>query len=247
MNEVLASMYEEKIDMSDIQYAALTQIATAPLTAAYCYQIARKNQPLANIIFEKSTCTIHVVDAELQFEADALNKWEVFFLHLSPVNELRVVMISSNLNPGNLPLELLSRIKLCENCRLHNRKLIFKFHDKQTYCDYWADGEYITPNIVCAFNVNISRSSIYNTKDPWPKTLNCIFKQKVPFLVTAHTLNELQKDMSRVTECAEQKFKFIVEPKINNFASVRPDRNFITDDEMPLLFKNYCYTLLVGV
>lgn len=50
--------------------------------------------------------------AELQFEADALNKWEVFFLHLRPdVEELRVVLISPVLNPGDLPLDLLGNIR----------------------------------------------------------------------------------------------------------------------------------------
>jgi mitochondrial splicing suppressor protein 51 len=63
-------------------------------------------------IFKSSTYTIHVVGAELQFEADALNKWEVFFLHLVPaVSELRVVLLATDLNPSNLPLELLSKVK----------------------------------------------------------------------------------------------------------------------------------------
>ncbi|XP_038218217.1 muscle M-line assembly protein unc-89-like [Zerene cesonia] len=42
INEVLASLYEERIEMDDVQYATLTQIASAPLTAAYSYQISRK-------------------------------------------------------------------------------------------------------------------------------------------------------------------------------------------------------------
>lgn len=88
---------------------------------------------------------------------------------------------------------------------------------------------------------------MYNGKDPWPRTINCILKQKIPFLVTSYTLNELQRDLSRVKECSEIDLKVIIEPKFNCFASVRPDRNFISDDEMPLLFKNYCYMLVCGV
>lgn len=34
--------------MNDIQYAALTQIATAPLTAAYCHQLYRRNNIATN-------------------------------------------------------------------------------------------------------------------------------------------------------------------------------------------------------
>lgn len=53
-----------------------------------------------------------MVGAELQFEADALYKWEIFFLHLKPdVKELRVVLVGPELNPSNLPLDILAKIK----------------------------------------------------------------------------------------------------------------------------------------
>ncbi|XP_028167956.1 titin isoform X2 [Ostrinia furnacalis] len=246
MNEVLASMYEEKIDMNDIQYAALTQIATAPLTTAYCLQTYAKLTN-ANGTAKKATCTVHVVGGELQFEADALHKWEVFLLHQRPgARELGVAMVAPELNPSSLPLQLLARVKLCENCRTNKRRVVFSFQDKTTYHDYWDSDHFLTPDIVCAFNPSIKRSSMYNGKDPWPKTINCILKMKTPFLVTAYTLTELQRDLAKIKECAETDLKVLIEPKFNSFASVRPDRNFISDDEMPLLFKNYCYMLVCG-
>ncbi|KAJ8708856.1 hypothetical protein PYW08_010238 [Mythimna loreyi] len=246
INEVLASMYEEKIDITDIQYAALTQLATAPLTAAYCHQLCRsKAAGLTNGVNKKTSFTIHVVGAELQFEADALNKWEVFFLHLRPdLQELRVVLINYNLNPSNLPLELLGKIKLCENCRQNNRRVVFNFQDKRTYADYKSSEDYVVPDIVCAFNPSIQRSSVFNGKDPWPSTIDAILKLKVPFIITGYTITELQKDCTRIKECSETGYNFIAEPRYNNFASVRPDRNFISDDEMPLLFKNYCFAII---
>ncbi|CAH2098509.1 unnamed protein product [Euphydryas editha] len=250
MNEVLGIMYEEKIDMDDIQYAALTQLASAPLTAAYGYQLYSKkmNSTNANGIAKKSTFTIHAVGTDLQFEADSLNKWEIFFLHLRPdVQDLRVVLIGPDLNPSNLPLELLGKIKLCENCRTNERRVIFHFHDKETYCDYYSSNDFITPDIVCAFNPNIHRSCLYNIEDIWPATINSILKQKVPFIITSYTIEELERDMSRVKETARYNFNVISEPKPNTFSSMRPDRNFITDHEIPLLFKNYCYTILCGV
>ncbi|KAH9636058.1 hypothetical protein HF086_016932 [Spodoptera exigua] len=100
--------------------------------------------------------------------------------------------------------------------------------------------------IVCAFNPAIQRSSIYNGKDPWPSTIDAILKQKVPFIITGYTITELHKDCIRIKECSETGFNFIAEPKYNNFASVRPDRNFISDDEMPLLFKNYCFAIVTA-
>ncbi|CAG4972343.1 unnamed protein product [Colias eurytheme] len=242
INEVLASLYEEKIEMDDIQYATLTQIASAPLTTAYGYQMCRKN---ANGLNKRSTFSIHIVGAELQFEADVLNKWERFFLHLRPdIKDLRIVLISPNLNPSNLPLDLLRNVKLCEQCRCNNRRLLFSFEDKKTYFDYYTSEDFIHPDIVCAFNPSIERSSIYNGKDPWPATLKCVAKLKSPLLITAYTLDELNRDLSRVQKYS---FEVLTEPKYNNFASIRPDRNFITDDEIPLLFKNYCFSVVCGV
>ena len=100
---------------------------------------------------------------------------------------------------------------------------------------------------VCAFNPNIQRTSTYKIEDTWPMTLKYIFKQRVPFLLTAYTLNELKRDIDRVKECSKIDFKMISEPKLNPFTSVRPDRNFITDHEMPLLFKNNCFSIMCGV
>ncbi|XP_050356459.1 uncharacterized protein LOC126777494 isoform X2 [Nymphalis io] len=150
INEVLGAMYEEKIDMDEIQYAALTQLASAPLTAAYGYQLhtTKMNSTCANGVSKKVTFTIHAVGPDLQFEADALNKWEVFFLHLRPdVQELRVVLVGPDLNPSELPLDLLGKIKLCENCRVNKRRVIFHFHDKETYHEYYSSDDFITPDI----------------------------------------------------------------------------------------------------
>lgn len=85
-------------------YATLTQLATAPLTAYYATQISGR--------MPEDVFTIHLVGAELQFEADILNVWETFFLHLSPkLVELNIVFCGPELNAENLPVEILSRIR----------------------------------------------------------------------------------------------------------------------------------------
>ncbi|XP_046972798.1 FK506-binding protein 5 [Vanessa cardui] len=249
INEVLGAMYEEKIDMDEIQYAALTQLASAPLTTAYGYQLysTKMNSTCANGVLKKATFTIHAVGTDLQFEADALNKWEIFFLHLRPdVQDLRVVLVGPDLNPSELPLELLGKIKLCENCRANKRRVIFHFHDKETYHEYYSSDDFITPDVVCAFNPNIQRSSLYNIKDTWSSTIDSILQQKIPFIITSYNIEELERDISRVKEISRYNFNVVSEAKHNPFSSLRPDRNFITDHEIPLLFKNYCFSILCG-
>ncbi|XP_063544607.1 titin [Cydia strobilella] len=244
INEVLAAMYEQKIDMSDIEYAALTQLATAPLTALFCLQ----HRPNAATGITKKTMTFHIVGAELQFEADVLNKWEVFMLHLLPnVEEIKVVLVGPDLNPSNLPLDLLGKIRYCENCQRNKRRVVFGFQDKRTYHEFWASEDFSVPDLVCAFNPSIQRSSAYNGKDTWPATINCILKLKCPLAITSYTLSELTSDLLRVQECATVRYNVLCAPRNNCFASVRPDRNFISDNEAPLLFKNHCVTVVCGV
>lgn len=98
---------------------------------------------------------------------------------------------------------------------------------------------------VCAYNPNIYRSSGYDV-DKWPSTINCILKRRVPFVVTSHSIEELRRDIGKLRECAKIDFNVVSEIKYNPFGSVRPDRNFITDHEIPLLFKNYCFCILCG-
>lgn len=85
-------------------FATLTQLATAPLTAYYATRVADAK------IGEKFI--IHLVGAELQFEADILDIWESFFLHLFPkLTELNIVFCGPELNAENIPLEIISRIR----------------------------------------------------------------------------------------------------------------------------------------
>lgn len=88
----------------DCMFATLTQLATAPLTAFFAIQKSEQ------IIGEKFT--IHLVGAELQFEADVLDIWETFFLHLAPnLMELTIVFCGPELNAENIPLDIISRIR----------------------------------------------------------------------------------------------------------------------------------------
>lgn len=85
-------------------FATLTQLATAPLTAYFATQKAGQQ------IGEKFT--IHLIGAELQFEADVLDIWETFFLHLAHnLMELTVVFCGPELNAENIPLDIISRIR----------------------------------------------------------------------------------------------------------------------------------------
>lgn len=62
--------------------------------------------------------------------------------------------------------------------------------------------------------------------------------QPAPVLVTEYTSYELKKDLEKV-ENLFGKLKLLVQPGLNPYASLKPGLNVISEDETPVIFKNY--------
>lgn len=122
-------------------------MATAPLTAYFAAQIA-------NLQIEEKF-TIHLIGAELQFEADVLDIWETFFLHLAHnLVELTVVFCGPELNAENIPLDIISRIRMCRTCRQHCRIVKFDFQCAKLYHDYANSTAYSKPDLSMPHDYN---------------------------------------------------------------------------------------------
>ncbi|XP_043063658.1 uncharacterized protein LOC122319887, partial [Drosophila ficusphila] len=79
---------------NECEYAALTQVSTGPLTAWFALKLCER---LRNC----EVLTLHLIGAEIEFEVDMLQKWELFLLHIMPsVKTLNVVFIGPELNPN---------------------------------------------------------------------------------------------------------------------------------------------------
>lgn len=158
-----------KVIKDDCVFATLTQLATAPLTAYFAAQKAEQQ------IGEKFT--IHLIGAELQFEADVLDIWETFFLHLAHnLMELTIVFCGPELNAENIPLDIISRIRsvsfqllnsselnrkcyiwfqhsfltlcrMCRTCRQNCRIVKFDFQCAKFYHDYAKSSSYSKPDL----------------------------------------------------------------------------------------------------
>lgn len=218
-------------------YATLTQLATAPLTALYA---AQKNQQQIGEVY-----TIHLVGAELQFEADTLDKWETFFLHLVPtLVECRVVFVGPELNAENLPLEILSRIRMCRTCRQNCRIVKFDFQCGKLYHDYANSSAFAKPDLVCFFNPGLYRTTGFNGLDTWPLTIKSATSMNCPVVVTSYTEVESPRDLDRIQKESDRPLTVVQSPHINPFASQRPERNFISDEVAPMIFKNFfCFSV----
>ncbi|XP_053670883.1 axoneme-associated protein mst101(2)-like [Anopheles nili] len=215
-------------------YAVLSQIATAPLTALHAYQ--QTGLPFGNAF------TIHLVGAELQFEGDTLDKWEAFFLHLVPeVAVLRVVFVGPELNVENLPIDVISRFRMCRTCRMKCRVVAFDFQCLTMYHDYRHSSRYQRPNLICFFNPGLHRTTGYGGLDTWPATIHAATEANCPMVVTAYTELESPLDLDRLQRESTRTLQIVQPPAINPFGSKRPDRNFISDETAPMIFKNYYY------
>lgn len=86
------------------EFAALTQISTGPLTAFYALKLCDR--------LHAEQLTIHLIGAEMEFEVDVFQKWEIFLLHIMPaLKTLNIVFIGPELNAPKISFEQLSKIK----------------------------------------------------------------------------------------------------------------------------------------
>lgn len=78
-------------------------------------------------------------------------------------------------------------------------------------------------------------------EDTWPETIGAASSLRVPIVVTAYTEYESPLDFERFVEECGRELKIVQKPTENPFSSIKPERNFISDNEAPLMFKNYFY------
>lgn len=92
---------------------------------------------------------------------------------------------------------------------------------------------------VCFFNAGLYRSTGFNGLDTWPETIQSAVSLNCPIVVTSYTEIESPKDLERIEKDAKQELKIIQYPIANPYTSQRPERNFISDEIAPMIFKNY--------
>lgn len=143
------------------EFAALTQVSTGPLTAFFALK-------LCGLLGAKQL-TIHLIGAEMEFEVDVFQKWEIFLLHILPALEtLHIVFIGPELNPNNISFDQLSTIRCiecicicfsvikmfipffafrcCRLCRKAQRTIQYHFENR-LYHDYYMEPDFLKPDL----------------------------------------------------------------------------------------------------
>lgn len=221
--------------MDLVHYLELTEIASVPLTALHALQLCCEQLLISSVSLE-----IHLIGAESNFETNYLEKWELYFIHLIPnLKYLKVVFIGPELN---VSYEEGKKHINCDECKKKKKYLEFQYISA-LYHDYAKSKTYTLPGIICAFNPGLYRTTGHSGCDTWPVTIKTMFSvMKIPIVLTAYTKAESELDLQRVKTI--QTINIVKGPCKNPFSSLKPSLNFITEDETPVIFKNFYYTII---
>ncbi|XP_017879387.1 uncharacterized protein LOC108624515 [Ceratina calcarata] len=243
-DELMCEIYGDSSyyrQMDCYTYCLLSHLSTIPLTALYTMQISCDDWQT------KIEYTIHVIGAEFQFEGINLYVWEKLFLHLSAnLKTLRLIFIGPELHlPRDVPPKLLSTVNLCQRCKSDNRAIVVSFKPEKLYHDVIHDSTSIAePDLICAFNPGLYRKTGFGGRDTWFETIREFCGKLKPVAITSYTADEMVWEMARIGSVAE--IDVILQPRLNPYASIKPDRNFVSDDTNPLIYKNFHIAIVKG-
>lgn len=242
LDALMTQLYDHSTyycNMDCYTYCSLSHISTIPLTTLYSMQASCQDWKTVE------SFVVHIIGAEFHFEGINLHVWEKFFLHLLPnLKHLRLMFIGPELQLPMVPLNLLTAIRMCSACKLSDRRVDVSFYPGKFYHDFYRSERFVAPHIVCLFNPGLYRETGFQGRDTWPETIEKICEIKVPVCVTSYTKHEIPREMSRIKSIAD--VETILEPRRNPFASIKPDRNFVSDDTVPLIYKNYYLAIVKG-
>lgn len=97
---------------------------------------------------------------------------------------------------------------------------------------------------VCFFNPGLHRITGFNGLDTWPETIKVATSLACPIVVTSYTEYESPRDLERFQMESTKgghgtQLSIVHPPQMNHYSSQRPERNFISDEVAPLIFKNF--------
>jgi len=235
--------------MGKIKLTMLTELATYPLSILWGLQEASKaaaaQGEIAPISSRKSL-VVHVVGAEIAFECNNLAKWDVFLLNTLPgLQSLYVIFTGPEL--GNVPAGTWDEDMRCPHCIRNKKQFVCDFQPATLYHDYVNSSNYISPDVIVAFNCGLYRETGFQGSDSWGKTLPYLLKAGVPLILTAYTAAEAPLDLKRLQQQSKHPLQVLLPSQKNPYRSTRPCKNFVSEEESPLIFKNQYITVVKGI
>lgn len=199
----------------NVQRSANSEIFSRPLTLLYA--IEKLNYCV------KDQLIVHVIGANAVELVDP-SAFEVIFYYWPNLKELQLVFIGPDLPKSYfMPKQEWNerqRAKIKFNVKIEPTY----YHDFIKTLDDTNHADFII-----GYNLGVHEYfNVGSINDSWASTIKLIAQGKAPFLVTAYTYDEAQKDHERILSYSK-KFITIFQDK-NPFASQRHYRDFETED-----------------
>ncbi|XP_043600064.1 uncharacterized protein LOC122575315 isoform X5 [Bombus pyrosoma] len=171
----------------------------------------------------------------------------IYLARNSNSKKLHLILIGPELQlPKDVPPRLLSMVPICKKCKSAGRAVIVTFKPEKLYHCLVRDPSQTlaTPDLICLFNPGLYRTTGFAGKDTWLETIREFSKTLAPTTITSYTAQEMLWEINRINSVAD--VEVLLQPCKNPFASVKPDRNFVSDNTNPLIYKNYYITIVKG-
>ena len=167
----------------------------------------------------QSEFIVHVLGANgLELEVSA---WEIILHWFPKIQKLKIVLIGPELHQDSMMPDL------CDLCNYNKKAFVVEFHDV-LYHIYMSKG-YTKPNLIIGYNLGIHEFiNPGSMEDTWKDTILSLPKNDSPFILTAYTENEARKEHERMCFFLGNTTKYFCFEK-NNFASLKPHRDFETE------------------
>ena len=221
---------ENNSELDPVQVALLSDHLTFPVSLMFILE----QVGIANGLFVETAeeLIIHVLGARLEVEVFAVVKWEVMFHHLPKLKTLRLCFIGPEV--GKVTGKNESLAEMCTACKSSKRQTHFKI-SPLSYKEF-LESSSVLPHAVISFN-----SSLYENSeiDMWDDTLGCVKGfPNTPFIFTSYTESEIKKDLNTLEDFAQAELDVLVPPQMNPFCSLRPYRDWESENNIPVFYKN---------
>jgi len=236
------------MSMGKVKLTMLTELATYPLSILWGLHEASKAAVAKGQITplgSRKSLVIHIVGAEAAFECNNLAKWDVFLLNTLPdLQSLYIIFTGPELD--NVPVGAWDEDIRCPHCIRNKKQFICDFQPGTLYHDYVNSSNYISPDVIVAFNCGLYRETGFKGSDSWAKTIPYLLKAGVPLILTAYTAAEAPLDLKRLQQESKHPVQVLLPSQKNPYRSTRPCKNFVSEEESPLIFKNQYITVVRG-
>lgn len=228
MSELLKLLHSEENEKSVICKSLRSEALSPGSVIAYSIQESLYDYT------SNDKYIIHIVGAAA---AEGTTDWiltsELLLHSFHNIHELLFILI------GPEAVDILENVNLCQTCKSRGKKVSLKVQ-KALYHDVVENLE--KPNLVLALNCGLHEFED-QVCDEWFPSIPFMIINKVPFVFTSYTHEEMLKDINYIKKFIPDVELYIVMSRENPFASLRPIRDWCTKD-IPVFYSNAFITIV---